>query len=239
MPVSRRFAAGLSLSMLTLLSSGCSTPAPAEVAAPASLDELAKRSLARLDGEVQVPGLKAPVEIIRDQQGIPHIYAKNDDDMFFAQGYVMAQDRLWQLEMWRRWREGRLAEIFGPKALRLRRARPADDVPRAVGREGVDELPPRRRAPLHRVGQRPQRLRGAARRQPAGGVHAHRHQAGALDRAHRDAALGRSGPRQRRRHARSRSSGWRATWRRWAPRKPTGAPRRTRGTTWWCPRGST
>ena len=83
---------------------------------PASLDELAKQSLARLDGEVRVPGLKEPVEIIRDQQGIPHIYAKNDDDMFFAQGYVMAQDRLWQLEMWRRWREGRLAEIFGPKA---------------------------------------------------------------------------------------------------------------------------
>ena len=63
-----------------------------------------------------MPGLKEPVEIIRDQQGIPHIYAKNDDDLFFAQGYVMAQDRLWQLEMWRRWREGRLAEIFGPKA---------------------------------------------------------------------------------------------------------------------------
>ena len=83
---------------------------------PASLDELAKQSLARLDGELKVPGLKEPVEIIRDQQGIPHIYAKNDDDMFFAQGYVMAQDRLWQLEMWRRWREGRLAEIFGPKA---------------------------------------------------------------------------------------------------------------------------
>ena len=65
---------------------------------------------------VKVAGLKEPVEIIRDQQGIPHIYAKNDDDLFFAQGYVMAQDRLWQLEMWRRWREGRLAEVFGPKA---------------------------------------------------------------------------------------------------------------------------
>ena len=116
MPVSRRSAAGLSLSMLTLLSAGCSTPAPAEVRAPASVDELAKRSLALLEGEVRVPGLTAPVEIVRDQQGIPHIYAKNDHDMFFAQGYVMAQDRLWQLEMWRRWREGRLAEIFGPQA---------------------------------------------------------------------------------------------------------------------------
>ena len=48
---------------------------------------------------------------------MPHIYAENDDDLFFAQGYVMAQDRLWQMEMWRRWREGRLAEVFGPEAL--------------------------------------------------------------------------------------------------------------------------
>ena len=70
-----------------------------------------------------MPGLKEPVEIIRDQQGMPHIYAKNDDDLFFAQGYVMAQDRLWQLEMWRRWREGRLAEIFGPKASTSTRGR--------------------------------------------------------------------------------------------------------------------
>ena len=113
--MSRGFAAGLSLALFTLLFAACST-SPKRAALPASLDELAKQSLARLDGELSVPGLKEPVEIIRDQQGIPHIYAKNDDDMFFAQGYVMAQDRLWQLEMWRRWREGRLAEIFGPKA---------------------------------------------------------------------------------------------------------------------------
>lgn len=83
---------------------------------PASMEALATSSLARLDGELKVPGLKAPVEIVRDRAGIPHIYAQNDDDMFFAQGYVMAQDRLWQLEMWRRWREGRLAEVFGPAA---------------------------------------------------------------------------------------------------------------------------
>jgi penicillin amidase len=115
MTMSRGFAASLSLALFTLLFAACSTSAE-RGALPASLDELAKQSLARLDGELSVPGLKEPVEIIRDQQGIPHIYAKNDDDMFFAQGYVMAQDRLWQLEMWRRWREGRLAEIFGPKA---------------------------------------------------------------------------------------------------------------------------
>src|SRR3984957_10760164 len=90
--------------------------APQGASAPASLDELARQSLATIDGSLKVPGLKQPVAIIRDQQGIPHIFAENDDDLFFAQGYVMAQDRLWQMEMWRRWREGRLAEIFGPKA---------------------------------------------------------------------------------------------------------------------------
>ncbi len=98
-----------------------SAPPPRVAAAalqPAvSLDALARRSLARLDGELKLPGLKEPVEVLRDEWGIPHIYAKNDDDLFFAQGYVMAQDRLWQMELWRRWHEGRLAEIFGPKAL--------------------------------------------------------------------------------------------------------------------------
>jgi penicillin amidase len=116
MTTPRRLAAGLLFILIPLLFSACSASDATEAAAPASVDELARQSLARIDGELSVPGLKEPVEIIRDQAGIPHIYAKNDDDMFFAQGYVMGQDRLWQLEMWRRWREGRLAEIFGPKA---------------------------------------------------------------------------------------------------------------------------
>ncbi len=99
---------------LALAVAGCAGPAPAP---PQSLEELAGRSLATIDGELAVPGLRAPVEVIRDEWGVPHIYAGNDDDLFFAQGYVMAQDRLWQMEMWRRWHEGRLAEIFGPEAL--------------------------------------------------------------------------------------------------------------------------
>jgi penicillin amidase len=85
--------------------------------APQSLQELADRALSQIDGELSVPGLREPVEIFRDEWGVPHIYAQNDDDLFFAQGYVMAQDRLWQMEMWHRWHEGRLAEIFGPEAL--------------------------------------------------------------------------------------------------------------------------
>src|SRR5262245_50922266 len=97
-----------------VLSTACTEPT-ATAAAPASLQELAKTSLAKIDGELKVTGLKQRVEIIRDQEGIPHIYAQNDDDLFFAQGYVMAQDRLWQLEVWRRWREGTLSAVFGPK----------------------------------------------------------------------------------------------------------------------------
>ena len=111
----RRSATSCSPALLTLLICACSTPPAPPV--PESLDELAKRSLAQIEGELKVSGLKEPVEILRDRNGMPHIYARNDSDMFFAQGYVMAQDRLWQLEMWRRWREGRLAEIYGPTAV--------------------------------------------------------------------------------------------------------------------------
>ncbi len=119
MSLPRTYACVLCLCLAALVSftAAHSQRAPQGASAPAaSLDELARQSLATLDGSLKVPGLKQPVEIIRDQQGIPHIFAQNDDDLFFAQGYVMAQDRLWQLEMWRRWREGRLAEIFGPQA---------------------------------------------------------------------------------------------------------------------------
>ena len=115
-------AAGLVLAAGFLVSA-CSAPGPVAAKAPASLEEVAQQSLAVIDGTLSLPGLKAPVEIIRDQQGIPHIFAKNDDDLFFAQGYVMAQDRLWQLEMWRRWHEGRLAEVFGPNTSASRPSR--------------------------------------------------------------------------------------------------------------------
>jgi penicillin amidase len=103
----------LALAALT----ACAMPDAAPDEAPESLDQLAQGSLATIEGELTVPGLQAPVEVIREEWGVPHIYAQNDEDLFFAQGYVMAQDRLWQMEMWRRWHEGRLAEIFGPEAL--------------------------------------------------------------------------------------------------------------------------
>jgi penicillin G amidase len=97
---------------------------PATQGKPATLETLAIRALAPIDGERRVPGVREEVRVVRDTWGVPHIYAESDDDLFFAQGYVMAQDRLWQMEMWRRAAEGRLAEILGPSALpRDRRAR--------------------------------------------------------------------------------------------------------------------
>jgi len=62
---------------------------------------LTRRAFPQTDGTVQIPGLRAPVTIVRDKSGIPHIYAANTHDLFMAQGYVQAQDRLWQMESFR------------------------------------------------------------------------------------------------------------------------------------------
>ena len=71
------------------------------------------KSLPQTSGELAVRGLKAAVEIIRDTYGVPHIYATNEPDLFFALGYAMAQDRFWQMEFYRRLGQGRLSEVFG------------------------------------------------------------------------------------------------------------------------------
>lgn len=65
-----------------------------------------------------IAGLQEPVEILRDEWGINHIYAKNQTDLFFAQGYAAAKDRLFQFEMWRRQATGTVAEILGEKELK-------------------------------------------------------------------------------------------------------------------------
>lgn len=82
------------------------------------LVERMKSSLSRVDGEVRINALEDDVEIIRDAQGVPHVYAKNLHDVFLAQGYVIAQDRLWQMEMIRRSTSGTLSEIFGESTLK-------------------------------------------------------------------------------------------------------------------------
>lgn len=96
----------------------------AALAPPATLQALAQQSLSTISGELRAAGLKQTVEVVRDTWGVPHIYAQNVDDLFFAQGYVLAQDRLWQMEWWRRSREGRLSEVLGAAAVeRDRQAR--------------------------------------------------------------------------------------------------------------------
>jgi penicillin G amidase len=64
------------------------------------------------------PGLRQPVEILKDRWGISHVYARNEDDLFFAQGYNVARDRLFQLELWRRQATGTVAEVLGPRELK-------------------------------------------------------------------------------------------------------------------------
>ncbi len=65
----------------------------------------------------KVTGLHESVEILRDRWGVPHIYAKNTDDLFFAQGWITAKDRLFQIDLWRRQGTGKLAEVLGPSAV--------------------------------------------------------------------------------------------------------------------------
>lgn len=69
------------------------------------------------EGELDLPGLQAPVEIRRDARGVPHIFAQNRSDLFFAQGFIHAQDRLWQIEINRLIACGRLSERFGKGAV--------------------------------------------------------------------------------------------------------------------------
>ena len=76
-----------------------------------------RRSFPTVNGTIKVAGLQSQVEVYRDSWGIPHIYASNSHDLFFAQGYVHAQDRFWQMEFSRRVGSGRLSEILGESAL--------------------------------------------------------------------------------------------------------------------------
>jgi penicillin amidase len=75
------------------------------------------KSFPQTTGVISVGGLSTPVQIYRDQLGVPHIFAQNDEDLMFGVGFVHAQDRLWQMELSRRAGEGRLSEAFGDRTL--------------------------------------------------------------------------------------------------------------------------
>ncbi|MBS1303511.1 penicillin acylase family protein [Loktanella sp. SALINAS62] len=79
----------------------------------------ASRSLPDHDGTFVVQGVSAPVEVVRDNAAVPHIFGETDADTYFALGYVHAQDRLWQMTMLRRTAQGRLSELFGQRTVSI------------------------------------------------------------------------------------------------------------------------
>lgn len=76
-------------------------------------NKVAKESFPQIDGKIKVDGLDGQVDVYRDGMGIPHIYATTSHDLFFAQGYVHAQERFWQMDSWRHIGSGSLSEMFG------------------------------------------------------------------------------------------------------------------------------
>ncbi len=80
-------------------------------------DYFLSRSLPDYDEDFVVSGISGPIEIVRNNADVPHIFAQNDEDAFFALGFAHAQDRLWQMTMLRRTAQGRLSEIFGERTL--------------------------------------------------------------------------------------------------------------------------
>lgn len=88
---------------------------------PAGTYFFVKSTLPDYEGQHQAPGINARIEIIRDRSAVPHIFADHQNDLAFGMGYAMAQDRLWQMDLFRRVATGRLSEIFGERTLKADR----------------------------------------------------------------------------------------------------------------------
>lgn len=83
------------------------------------INGIKRGALPKYNGEIVLSGLSEDVTVYRDERGMPHIYATNEHDLYFAVGYVMAQERLWQMDLIRRATTGRLSEIFGPDYVKI------------------------------------------------------------------------------------------------------------------------
>ncbi len=103
--------------LLTVISLLAIAPHHGRATQDRDLIERAVGALAQTEGKIKLKGLQKPVRVLRDEWGVAHIYAETQDDLFFAQGFVAAQDRLWQMDLWRRIGEGKLAEVLGPRAV--------------------------------------------------------------------------------------------------------------------------
>ena len=103
------------LVVLALLAVFCATQAHAQSATstdrpPASQHEPLRAATTET---IALPGLAAPAQILVDHWGVPHIYARSEDDVFFVQGFNAARDRLFQIDLWRRRGLGQLASVYG------------------------------------------------------------------------------------------------------------------------------
>jgi penicillin G amidase len=112
-----RMKKSISVLALTLALAAAALPLWLPQTAPSNLEARAKAAVAVIRGTLNVRGLQQSVRVQRDRWGVAHIYAGNQHDLFFAQGFVVAQDRLFQMELWKRSGQGRLAEILGPGAV--------------------------------------------------------------------------------------------------------------------------
>ena len=106
---------------------------------------VAHAALPQLDGRMSVSGLAAPVTVTRDNHGVPTIEAASLEDLFFAQGYVTAQDRMWQMDVMRRFGSGELSEILGEDTLKLDREQRILGL-RAAAKKGLETASPRDRS---------------------------------------------------------------------------------------------
>ena len=102
---------------------------------------LAARSLPDYDDTVVVPRLSAPVEIVRDNANVPHIFGQTDTDVFYGLGFAHAQDRLWQMITMRRTAQGRLSEVFGTRTVDIDKLMRRFDL-HTLAVQSVDALDP-------------------------------------------------------------------------------------------------
>src|SRR5690606_6199247 len=96
-----------------IVCTACVRQPGANLRTESALREESRYRLSKLSGRIGLTGLRKPVTVLRDKWGVPHIYADTVEDLFFAQGFVAAQDRLYQMEIWRRIGRGELAAVFG------------------------------------------------------------------------------------------------------------------------------
>ena len=124
-----------------------------------------RNTVPSFSGALAIAGLSSPVEITRDREAVPHIFARTVDDAFAALGFVHAQDRLWQMELARRAGQGRLSEMFGEQTYTtdvfLRTLDLYGHAERSLAVDGV-----RGREPPHLFRRAPGRRAGVAARPP-------------------------------------------------------------------------